>query len=137
MPSGKVHTAINITSVVFVLIIAVFVNELCRSLFLYVIGFLFGTFFVNPDLDIWRSDVSKRWKFLRLYWYPYTLLFKHRGYSHNIIIGPASRILYLLLPVFFFVHRIPHEIIKESLLVIFGIWLADFLHILLDKIIKN
>lgn len=137
MPSGKTHTAINVTTVIFVLVIAFFVRELCQPLFLCTIGFLFSTFFLNPDLDIWRSNVSKRWKFFRLYWYPYTLLFKHRGYSHHIVIGPTSRILYLLLPVFFFYHRIPQEIIKESLLVILGIWLADFLHILLDKIIKN
>jgi uncharacterized metal-binding protein len=57
-------------------------------------GYLFGTFFLSPDLDLSRSKPSKRWKTLKIVWRPYQLLSKHRGASHIPLLGTFLRLAY-------------------------------------------
>ncbi|MEM6845453.1 MAG: DUF2227 family putative metal-binding protein [Bacteroidota bacterium] len=61
--------------------------------------------FISPDLDMrqrtvsettllrWSLGIGYLWIFL---WYPYAMLFRHRGISHTPLIGTATRMLYLL-----------------------------------------
>ncbi|MEM8967257.1 MAG: DUF2227 family putative metal-binding protein [Bacteroidota bacterium] len=68
------------------------------------IGCFFGIF-MSPDLDMrqhtvsettllrWSLGVGYLWIFL---WYPYAMLFRHRGISHTPLIGTATRVLYLI-----------------------------------------
>lgn len=63
----------------------------------FAIGYLFGTFFLSPDIDLPKSKPSKRWKKLRFIWRPYQALSRHRGLSHVPIIGSALRLSYLML----------------------------------------
>jgi uncharacterized metal-binding protein len=137
MPQGKVHTAINITVALAVTLVALAVQQLNKPLIFILIGFIFGTLFINPDLDIAKSNASKRWGVLRFVWYPYQYMFKHRGLSHNIIIGPLSRIIYLIVPFLVFGNRIPLHISYNILALAFGVFVSDTLHILLDKTLKN
>ncbi|MFN3598649.1 MAG: DUF2227 family putative metal-binding protein [Aquificaceae bacterium] len=69
----------------------------------FTLGYLFGTFFLSPDLDLPQSKPSKRWKKLRFVWKPYQKLSKHRGLSHFPIFGTALRLSYLLF-VFLFAY---------------------------------
>ncbi len=63
----------------------------------FTMGYLFGTFFLSPDLDLPSSKPSKRWKKLKFIWRPYQLLSRHRGLSHVPLIGSFLRFSYLIL----------------------------------------
>jgi len=60
------------------------------------LGYLIGTFFLSPDLDLKHSKPSKRWRFLKIIWYPYQKKSKHRGLSHIPILGTFIRLFYIL-----------------------------------------
>ena len=60
---------------------------------------------VTPDLDIDHRSYTEElmwefppfgWVFQQLY-YGYALLFRHRGWSHNIIVGTLSRVVWTAL----------------------------------------
>lgn len=83
-----------------------FINLLLLPPFLYFVprehfftfgaGYLIGTFFLSPDLDLRHSKPSKRWKALRVVWKPYQKLSRHRGISHLPLLGSLTRLGYLL-----------------------------------------
>ncbi len=66
-------------------------------------GYLLGTFFLSPDLDLKHSKPSKRWKAFRFIWRPYQKVSKHRGLSHVPLLGGLTRLTYLVL-VFLFAY---------------------------------
>jgi uncharacterized metal-binding protein len=58
-------------------------------------AFLIGGLWLSPDLDT-RSLATRRWGPLRLLWWPYRRLLKHRSiWSHCPAIGTAGRLFYL------------------------------------------
>jgi uncharacterized metal-binding protein len=58
-------------------------------------AFLLGGLWLSPDLDT-RSNPSRRWGPLRLLWWPYRRLLKHRSLiSHSPVLGSTVRLLYL------------------------------------------
>ncbi|MEO1335144.1 MAG: metal-binding protein [Myxococcota bacterium] len=61
-------------------------------------AYLFGTFFVTPDLDLAEQHVlaKRNWGWLGFIWVPYGLLFSHRGISHGWFFGPLTRLIYLV-----------------------------------------
>jgi hypothetical protein len=60
------------------------------------LAFLFGGLWLSPDLDT-ISRPSRRWGPLRLLWWPYRRLLRHRSLlSHSPLLGSAGRLLYLL-----------------------------------------
>ncbi len=107
-------------------------------------GYLFGTFFLSPDIDLSYSRVSKRWGPLRIIWLPFQFIFKHRGISHFPLIGTFLRVGYLALiglSVFYILSGLDTDITikKETLLeygliILTGIAVADFIHIVSDSI---
>ncbi len=108
------------------------------------VGYLFGTFFLSPDIDLSYSRVSKRWGPLRIIWLPFQFIFKHRGISHFPLIGTFLRVGYLALiglSVFYILSGLDTDITikKETLLeygliILTGIAVADFIHIVSDSI---
>jgi uncharacterized metal-binding protein len=59
------------------------------------LAFLIGGLWLSPDLDT-RSNPSRRWGVLRLFWWPYRRLLRHRSpLSHSPFLGSAIRLLYL------------------------------------------
>jgi len=59
------------------------------------LAFLIGGLWLSPDLDT-RSNPSRRWGPLRLLWWPYRQLLRHRSLlSHSPFLGSAGRLLYL------------------------------------------
>lgn len=61
-------------------------------------GYLAGTLLVTPDVDHYpryRTSPVRSWGRLGFVWVFYGLLFRHRGLSHNWILGPLTRIVYL------------------------------------------
>ncbi|MCP9816129.1 DUF2227 family putative metal-binding protein [Synechococcus sp. GreenBA-s] len=58
-------------------------------------AFLAGGLLLSPDLDT-RSNATRRWGPLRLLWWPYRRLLRHRSLlSHSPLLGSAVRLAYL------------------------------------------
>jgi len=58
-------------------------------------AFLLGGLWLSPDLDT-RSNPTRRWGPLRLLWWPYRRLLRHRSLlSHSPLLGTAGRLIYL------------------------------------------
>ena len=100
MPDGKNHNIINIT--VLMLILSITYGLFSRSdisfpvqlpsielILIFSVTYLFGTFFLSPDLDI-DSSPYNRWGVFKFLWWPYKVIFKHRGLSHHPIFGPLT-----------------------------------------------
>ena len=151
MPSGKTHEIINIT-VLMVILAGLYYfstwqkNEIVtKYLDIYTIlafsaSYLFATFFLSPDLDT-KSRPYKRWKILRILWWPYRIMFKHRGYSHNIVLGPLSIILNLVMIAVVIILITGVEVkdipLKLAVAIIVGIVLSIDVHIIADSLVSK
>lgn len=120
-------------------------------------GWFIATFFLSPDSDLLPA---KRLGPFRPFFYPYSLMFKHRGHSHSYFLGTLTRILYLYIlsiifiyilvemghisrPVKFFIIW-PYEYLlgfnydelsyRLFLWAFLGLWGADFSHIFIDRL---
>jgi uncharacterized metal-binding protein len=85
---------------------------------LYTIGFIVGTNYITPDLDTGSTPYNKH-KWL---WFIYKKSSKHRGMSHNILLGVMIKIIYLI-------------ILLIPLIYVFGLFLDD--NILLWKTLER
>lgn len=151
MPSGKTHEIINIT-VLMVILAGLYYfstwqkNEIVtKYLDIYTIlafsaSYIFATFFLSPDLDT-KSRPYKRWKILKILWWPYRIMFKHRGYSHNIVLGPLSIILNLVLIAVVIILFTGVEVkdipLKLAVAIIVGIVLSIDVHIIADSLVSK
>lgn len=59
-------------------------------------AYVFSMIFLSPDLDLSRSRAARRWGILRWLWLPYAGMFRHRRISHHLLLGPLTRVLYLV-----------------------------------------
>jgi uncharacterized metal-binding protein len=95
MALGKSHDMINM------LLVPVPLYFIPKEFYLpFTLGYLIGTFFLSPDLDLKHSKPSKRWGYFRVIWLPYQKKSKHRGLSHIPILGTLLRLFYLNLLAF-------------------------------------
>jgi uncharacterized metal-binding protein len=96
VPSGKTHSLINLSVMVPATVVAY--NHKIAEPHVIAVGlgfFLFATFFMGPDLDLKQSGPTRRWGLFRFLWRPYEWIFSHRGWSHSILIGSLTRLVYL------------------------------------------
>ena len=103
-------------------------------------GYLLSTFGVNPDQDIWRRTFAERkglWGSFLFYWsLPYGFLFRHRGISHEHIIGTLTRVVMMglwalpILPLALGVSWL--TVLVYSGWVFLGLTTADTMHIAAD-----
>ena len=109
----------------------------------FLVSYLFSMFLLSPDLDLARSRAFRRWGILRFLWLPYARIFRHRGMSHRLILGPASRVVYLTaiagaigLVLSLLGVRLAPEIPSWRILLAIGIglYLPNLTHILTDRI---
>jgi uncharacterized metal-binding protein len=156
MPSGKIHDFINVS------MLPVFLVALRpEGLFSFIAGYIFGTFWLSPDLDLPQSKPFKRWGPLSIIWIPYAKIFKHRSiFTHLPVLGLAIRLGYLLAIIFslyyfslavltvideiFDTHLAPlvYNFVKKEILegssifhaddFLKGLFIADTLHLVLD-----
>lgn len=70
-----------------------------EHLIVLAVGYTFSMLLLSPDLDLRRSSHSHRWGAVRFVWWPYHLFFRHRGMSHSLVLGTATRLAYLTLVV--------------------------------------
>lgn len=137
MSSFKTHRRFNYLMFIIGCLILVHFNLFNIYVMITIgIGFIIGTELITPDLDT-ESIPSHRAGWL---WFPYRLVFKHRGKSHSYIWGFISRILYIILLaavvcLIFSIHPVlTPEFMAIALVIIVGIAIANGLHIVLDKV---
>jgi uncharacterized metal-binding protein len=151
MPDGKTHETINAAALIASLaglyhISSGYGNAVIGSyldtytILVFSVAYLFATFFLSPDLDT-HSRPYKRWKMFRILWWPYRIIFKHRGFSHNLILGPLSILINLALitiPLLLLVgvelQKIPSGFILAAIV---GIVLSMEIHIISDRLISK
>ena len=104
MPAGRTHEKINWLFLHIAIFGTLLVGFYCNFGFVGVVnvllligGYLFGTYYFGPDLDI-NSKPFHRWGKLRFLWQPYQRLFHHRSFwTHGLIISDIIRMGYVLL----------------------------------------
>jgi uncharacterized metal-binding protein len=153
MPSGRAHEAINLTLLGLggALYLAQGGSPEEPRALAFLLGYLTGTFLLSPDLDLAEKGVRAqgRWGVLGALWRPYGWLFRHRGLSHTWILGPLTRLGYLLLLLFLLygllkgvaafmgaslalaLPPLPKEVLLFGLL---GYYLSQWLHLVADGI---
>ncbi|MEZ5335276.1 MAG: metal-binding protein [Methanolobus sp.] len=150
MPDGKTHETIN--AVVLIAVLAGFYymiineNEFAIKYFdatvllIFSLGYIFATFFLSPDLDI-QSKPYKRWGLLKILWWPYKVIFKHRGYSHHPVIGPLSIVLNLaiIVAMVLFIGGFEAKSVPPGFIVpaIAGMVLSMEVHIVSDSFVSK
>ncbi|MFT5365730.1 MAG: putative metal-binding protein [Candidatus Latescibacterota bacterium] len=162
MPSGKIHTRIDLFLLVVLIGAAGYFWSLLTGYFgrdefveygsVFVVAYLFGTFLLSPDMDLNTSDPMRNWGVLRLLWRPYAHFFKHRGVSHVPILGTLTRVVYILLLVYviFAVANALFDLgwelsvknlrgVDQKAIIwgLCGLCLPDIFHIMADRLFKN
>lgn len=108
-------------------------------------AYVMASLFLSPDLDLARSDASRRWRRARFLWRPYAALFRHRGISHSPIFGPLTRVLYLAVVgagLWMALHLavdvpLPRSLPWSSALpVLAGLYFPHLLHVALDRAVS-
>lgn len=110
--------------------------------------FLYGTFFMSPDVDV--ANKIKLWSvrgLLTLPYRSYAIVFKHRGISHSLLFGTLTRLFWMggiVLLMLFLTHCcIPsqehmfhffHNYSEPLFYGFAGLFFADASHLLLDNV---
>ena len=141
----KPHIKFNIFFLPLILIgILFFFKVSILHLIVFSLAFLYSTLFMNPDLDV--ANQIKLFSIRGMFTLPfrfYSVFFRHRGLSHNVLLGSITRILWLIGFLYLIFYFIDKPIINKKSLVkllknsyfiygMFGIILADFCHLILD-----
>jgi uncharacterized metal-binding protein len=150
MPNVKTHDTINTAVLVAVLsglyylmwkeigFVSIYLNT--YTLLVFSLAYLFATFYLSPDLDT-NSKPYKRWGMLRILWWPYKVIFKHRGFSHNPILGPLSIILNLglIIAALLLLGGVDLQIIPTNFIIpaMAGMVLSMEVHIISDSFVSK
>ena len=152
MALGRTHDLLNLVA------LPSFLYFLPKELYVpFGLGYMVGTFFLSPDIDLPNSRPTKRWSLLRCVWTPYQSFSRHRGLSHMPVLGSLVRLIYLVGVVIFTYFVLlgvvsmldknlglslagydPFELLnrafrsRESLYFVAGVVCADIVHILID-----
>ena len=148
MSSGRTHRLVNTTALIVpgAVALAWLIGEdysvgRWESLAALGGGYLLSTIGINPDQDIARRTFAERrglWGlFLYIWTLPYGILFKHRGISHEHIIGTITRVLImgLWIPPLVMYLSIGFDwvpVAHYSGWVFLGLTVADSMHIAAD-----
>ncbi|MDP1609276.1 MAG: DUF2227 family putative metal-binding protein [Chlamydiales bacterium] len=148
MSSYKTHVTFNLCLALPAAIAGIYYIYAPPTHFLvtFISAFFYGTCFMNPDLDlIHQIKLFSLRGFLTLPFRFYSKFFKHRGLSHSLLFGTATRILWLsgmALLLFYLVYQtVPSQKTFLSyfsdyklyaLYGLAGIILADWCHLALD-----
>jgi uncharacterized metal-binding protein len=97
MPRAKTHDAITLALALPTFLLTQAFTGSRDLAWVVTLAMLFSGFLFNPDLDI-PSTPYARWGPLRVLWWPYQVLIRHRSrLSHGLLLGPLVRILYFCL----------------------------------------
>lgn len=142
MPSYRTHISVNLTLGLPIGLAALkyTVSMSLIDAISFAIAFVYGTFFLHPDLDLARQ--TRLFSLKGLLTFPfrfYSYLFRHRGISHAPILGTFTRVFWLAGFISFMMYcfdwTVPSvHLWEESCFwfAIAGVATADLSHILLD-----
>lgn len=103
-------------------------------------SYLFGLYFLSPDLDLKTSSVYKNWLVFRYLWWPFQKIMHHRGISHHYIVGPIVIISYFLIlvsPILYFISFDILILYRDYFVIgILGCVNSMWVHIFVDKIVQ-
>lgn len=149
MSNYKTHTKFNIFIALPILLLAIFYLMEPKLYLLITFGsaFVYSTLFMSPDLDLAHQiRLFSLRGFLSIPFRSYSRLFSHRGLSHHVLLGSATRILWLSLWGLLIFYLIYKSIPDQSTLLRFyklhqpyiiyglaGVCFADWGHLLLDR----
>uniref|UniRef100_A0A6M3M6U0 Metal-binding protein n=1 Tax=viral metagenome TaxID=1070528 RepID=A0A6M3M6U0_9ZZZZ len=140
MPSGSKHIWISI-AVLFIVNLIIILTTHITELRLFCImtnAYLFASFYLSPDLDI-DSSVYHRWGYLKMLWWPYKKLCKHRQRSHGIITGPIlilTNLCIILIPIIYYLYQTDYQFpLTEILFSVAVIIFSVEAHIVADKLL--
>lgn len=146
MPSGRTHLRFELATLPLWTIGGAILRVPWEELVAFTLSYLGASLLLSPDLDLAGSAPARRWGPLRFLWRPYVWIFRHRGLSHSILLGPLTRLLYLGLLGFLvwialylaFGIRVGWHPPRPTLVaaVATGIYFSNFLHVLLDRIVS-
>lgn len=93
MSDGKTHDRVGLIAGIIcsVTAFALFSFPIAIPFF---VGWLIALFIFSPDSDLMPK---KRTGILAFFLYPYSILFKHRGLSHSLLLGTLSRVVYIII----------------------------------------
>ncbi len=137
MPGYRTHVKVNLSfGLPFALAILNYSTlSTPKGMICFTAAFIYGTFFLHPDMDLARNIRLFSWKgLLTLPFRPYSYLFRHRGISHIPVIGTLTRVLWLLGLFALFGWVYPHFTSSYTWFGIGGLATADFFHVVLDRI---
>lgn len=143
MPSYRTHVSINLFVGLPLSLAALKYGVLSTSndILYFAAAYVYGTFFLHPDLDLARNIRLFSIKgILTLPFRPYSHFFRHRGISHIPLIGTLTRVLWLLAffwLIYFAIGWVFPELDWNQPYIQFaigGLAAADLLHVLLDQI---
>jgi uncharacterized metal-binding protein len=145
VPSGRTHLAIELGLLGFYaipLLLLVRAGHIAPwAAAAFAVSYLFSSVLLSPDLDLARSRPARRWRAGRFLWFPYALVFRHRGLSHHLLLGPLTRIAYLGALLAFLLWgaglltqeiRVPRWTVLVPVLV--GLYLPNQVHIVMDRL---
>jgi len=142
MPAGAHHLRLELFLLPVFLVGLYFMGPGWPGLLTFAVAYLFSSLLLSPDLDLRSNSARRRWGVLGVIWVPYTKVFKHRGLSHNLLLGPLTRIGYLFLLGATVVYALNYfglraniriHLDREVLAMIgIGLYLPNVLHILYD-----
>jgi len=138
IPSHATHERINTALLIIIIVSSVYYKFYLITILIFSIAFIFGTYYISPDIDV-DSRIYRRWGLLRFFWKPYKDLFKHRGLSHNLILGPATLIGYLacLIYIGLYLAGITIQLDVRMGVIAAGMVAAIELHILADMFLSK
>lgn len=144
MPGDRVH---NITGVALLFVCVYYLLNAgidSEMILVFSASYLFSLLWLSPDLDVDRGSGSlRRWGPLGFLWYPYKELFSHRGVSHNILLGPLTRLVYFGFMVWVLFSAVNVGIklpaMQKDVVLAFvaGVWVPDVLHCMLDRAVTE
>jgi uncharacterized metal-binding protein len=146
MSSGKTHDRIGLAlGPIAALGFGLVSQQLHNPSLLWVgaIAYTVGITHLSPDLDL-KSNPYHRWSLLKFIWHPYQSVCPHRGFSHDILIGTLSRVLYLLLPLmaiaglYLNATATPFDVTVSTqaiVVALIGLELSAWVHLALDGIL--
>ncbi len=97
MPGFVVHTTANTLVLVGASALLSNIGWAPQDIIALDAGILISTLILSPDMDLFTSRPMEDWGLLRVFWWPYARLVKHRDRLHTPILGTTVRWSYLLI----------------------------------------
>lgn len=135
MPAYRTHVAVNLSLGLPIALAAIRHLATPNEILSFSAAYIYGTLLLHPDLDLAHKIRLFSWKgLLTLPFRLYSRLFRHRGLSHMPVIGTLTRVAWLMGLFYLLDWAYPSLNNTHTWFAIGGLTVADFFHVLLDRL---